>query len=289
MCRLFAFHSRITSQVHSSLVSADNTLHDLSEKHPDGWGVGYYVEGTPHVIKSTDCAMEDQIFHKVSGIVSSQTVVAHIRKATQGEQTILNSHPFQYGEWIFVHNGNIKNFQEKKQSYLNLVDSDLKRFILGSTDSEMLFFIILSEIKKNHNLSDDDIPISQIKNSIQIALDKIISISGKPTHSNDPTPSENYYSFILTNGKKMIGINGGQDLYYCTHKTTCPEKETCPHYDRSCENSSTQGSKVNHLIFSSEKISGPNVWKKLKPGVMIGVGQEMKFFQEDLKISFIKN
>jgi len=33
-------------------VQADNALCSLSEQHPDGWGVAYYVDGTPHVMRS---------------------------------------------------------------------------------------------------------------------------------------------------------------------------------------------------------------------------------------------
>ena len=288
MCRLFAFHSIITSQVHSSLVEADNTLHDLSQQHPDGWGVGYYVEGTPHLIRSTNCAMEDQLFLKVSGVVSSNTVLAHIRKATQGNQTILNSHPFQYGKWIFAHNGNIKNFQDKREELLKLVDLELKRYILGTTDSELIFYVILTHIKEYHSLKDHHIPLEQMKLYIDKALRKITAITGLPTHRNDPTPTENYFSFILTNGTKMIAVNGGQDLFYCTYKTACPERDHCPYYGDNCEAPPAEDGLVNHLILSSEKLSGVNVWKKIEAGEMVGVDKEMKFFKSRLDLRFEK-
>jgi hypothetical protein len=38
MCRIFGFRSVIQSQVHRSLVSADNALMIQGERHPDGWG-----------------------------------------------------------------------------------------------------------------------------------------------------------------------------------------------------------------------------------------------------------
>jgi len=286
MCRLFGFRSIINSQVHSSLVSAENTLHDLSERHPDGWGVAYYIDGSPHMVKSTDCAMEDQLFHRVSGVVSSQTVVAHIRKATQGSHSILNSHPFQYGKWIFAHNGNIRNFQSLKTSLLQLIDEDLKRFILGTTDSEIIFFIILSEIRRISPLYTDNIAIEIIKEAIQKALDNIIKITGAPTHRNDPNPTENYFSFVLTNGPMMLAFNGGQDLFYCTYKSECPEKHTCSFYNYTCENKPTPKSSVNHLILSSEKIQGVNIWNKLKPGQIVAVDTEMNFIIKDLDIDF---
>ena len=45
MCRLFGFRSVIPSQMHRSLIAADNALGRQSERHPDGWGVAYYVDG----------------------------------------------------------------------------------------------------------------------------------------------------------------------------------------------------------------------------------------------------
>lgn len=287
MCRLFGFRSVINSQVHSSLVSADNTLHDLSQRHPDGWGVAYYLERTPHLIKSTDCAMEDQLFHKVSGVVSSHTVVAHIRKATQGSHSILNSHPFQYGKWVFAHNGNIKNFENVKVELLKIIDKDLKRFILGTTDSEVLFFIILTEIKKLHDLSNPIIKKEKLIIAIQYALDQVVKICGEATHRNDPTPTENYYSFILTSGPIMVAFNGGQDIFSCTYKSACPEKKNCAFFDKSCENPPGEDNKINHLIFSSEKISGPNIWKTVEAGDIVGVDENMQFFTVHLKMNFL--
>ena len=54
MCRLFGFKSIINSQVHKSLVHTDNAFASQSTKHPDGWGVAYYREDVPHLIKSMD-------------------------------------------------------------------------------------------------------------------------------------------------------------------------------------------------------------------------------------------
>ncbi|MFT5430271.1 MAG: putative glutamine amidotransferase, partial [Myxococcota bacterium] len=114
MCRLFGFRSVIPSQVHSSLASAENALGVQSTKHPDGWGVAYYVGGAPHVIKSYEPAHESRLFERVSGIVASETVLAHVRQATVGERTVLNSHPFQYGRWIMAHNGDVRGYAEVK-------------------------------------------------------------------------------------------------------------------------------------------------------------------------------
>ncbi|MEO0323985.1 MAG: class II glutamine amidotransferase, partial [Myxococcota bacterium] len=112
VCRLFGFRSVIQSQVHRSLVAADNALGRQSAGHPDGWGVAYYVDGAPHLTRSPGHALSDALFHRVSGVVSSETVLAHVRKATQGPKTVLNCHPFQYGRWVFAHNGDLPRFHQ---------------------------------------------------------------------------------------------------------------------------------------------------------------------------------
>ena len=142
MCRLFGFRSVIPSQVHRSLVNADNALAFQSERHPDGWGVAYYVDDAPHVTRSAATAIEDQLFARVSGVVSSQTVLAHIRKATVGATNVLNCHPFQYGRWVFAHNGDIPDFQRCREAVENEIAPRLRRFILGDTDSERVFFLV---------------------------------------------------------------------------------------------------------------------------------------------------
>ena len=74
MCRLFAFRSVVPSQVHRSLVEAEGALGPLSAEHKDGWGVAFYAEGAPHLTRSTQQALGDQLFHRLSGVVSSHTV-----------------------------------------------------------------------------------------------------------------------------------------------------------------------------------------------------------------------
>jgi len=286
MCRLFGFRSVINSQVHSSLLSAENSLRDQSMRHPDGWGLAYYLEGVPHLVKSSDTALNNNLFQKVSGVVSSHTVMAHIRKATQGEHTILNSHPFQYGSWIFAHNGHIKQFDENRSKLLSLIDPDLKRFILGSTDSEFFFFLILTEVKKMYPLSHAHIPMDQLKIAIEHAVTKITNIAGDLTNRDRPEKNENYLSFLLTNGETFVGFQGGQPLNYCTHKTRCPERDDCPFHAPNCESPTKQGGKINHLIFSSEVIEGKNVWNKLGPGEMVGIDHTMIFHREKIKAPF---
>ena len=269
MCRLFGFRSVFSSRVHKSLIHADNAIRIQSEKHPDGWGVAYYVNQVPHLIKSTQSAIDDNIFEYISGVVSSQTVLAHIRRATHGVKNTLNTHPFQYGKWTFAHNGHIPKFPEQRDALLNLVDHKYRPYILGSTDSEVIFFIILSHI------NTEDECIKQLKQDTELATQKIIKITGEPPVESDGNPEATALSFLLTNGDSMIAHAGGKELHFSTHKTRCSEREECPYLDTSCETQSSAGNKVNHLIVSSEVLQGENVWHKIPHRSFVGIDKDL--------------
>lgn len=275
MCRLFGFRSVILSQVHQSLVDADNALEAQSTRHPDGWGVAYYLANCPHVIKSEKTALNDTIFKKISGIVSSQTVIAHIRSATLGEVNLLNTHPFQFGNWTFAHNGNIKNFGQHREELKSQISPNFRRFIFGNTDSEIIFYFILSQLSKNIDVTQKDCPIDILAESVQQSMEKICNIAGPYSSIDNAGNTETYLTFILTNGGTMLAHQGGKALFYSTYKNKCRDRDTCPSFSPECEATSQSGF-VNHLIFSSEPLSGDNIWIPMRPGQIAGVGSEMK-------------
>lgn len=274
MCRLFGFRSVMQSQVHSSLVSADNALIQQSEEHPDGWGVAYFLAGAPHVIKSSDAAVSDQLFRHVSGIVTSETVLAHVRKATQGEHTIINTHPFQYGSWVFVHNGNIRDFGRIREKLVSRIAPVLRRFILGNTDSEVLFYLLLSNMSRRCEVERLGYPLEDLAGAARETVDEICELAGPICEDTHGSPDNNFLTFVLTNGRSMIAFQGGKELHLSTHKQRCPERDVCPHYAPECEKAQTAGF-VSHFIVSSEPLQGANVWQALGPNELMGVDWRM--------------
>lgn len=279
MCRLFGFRSVIKSQVHRSLVHAENALEVQSQFHPHGWGVSYYFEGVPHVIKSERSAIEDNLFKKVSGIVSSETVLAHVRNATMGEVNILNTHPFQFGAWTFAHNGNIKDFEQFRSLILARIHPLFQRFILGNTDSEIIFYFLLTKMSENVDIIGTHLKIEDIASSIRKAVDELVSIVGPYCTEDKCGPSETYLTFILTNGKLMIAHQGGKHLYFSTHKKKCLDRDQCPSFSPSCEAPPESDGLVNHLIFASEPLSGDNIWNQLQLGDIVGIDHRMKILK----------
>lgn len=279
MCRLFAFKSITQSNVRQSLLDAENALKNQSFRHPDGWGVVYYVAGAPHLIKSEKTAIKDTLYNKISGIVSSSTVLAHLRKATKGSINILNTHPFQYGNWVFAHNGNIKNFDKHRADIKKKIAPALHNFILGTTDSELIFFLILTHISKRIPLNRPDCDAKLLYKCAAEAIEELINIIG-PFSTVDKGPDETYITFIITNGATVLAHQGGKQLFYSTYKPDCTKKAECPHYCTSCEMPTKTG-EINHIIFASEPPSDANAWIPMKNGQMIGTdwSMDLKIFQ----------
>jgi glutamine amidotransferase len=270
MCRLFGFRSVIPSQVHASLVDAENALGAQSNAHPDGWGVAYYVDGSPHVTRSPTHALGDQLFHRLSGLVSSETVLAHVRKATQGSKSLLNCHPFQFGRWVFAHNGDIPGFADGLAPLLREeIAPRLRRFVLGDTDSETIFFIFLT-LLQNQTPSSQRPDLASVVGAVQATLERVRSVCQR--HAKDEGV---LLTFIVTDGDVMVATQGGKELSFSTYKRRCPDRGTCPSLSSACEAPSIDG-RVNHLIVSSERLQGSNVWEELAPGDILAVDARMR-------------
>lgn len=265
----------IQSQVHRSLVSADNALMQQSGRHPDGWGVAYFNAGAPHVIKSVSSALDDHLFRRVSGIVASETVLAHLRKATQGSLSIINTHPFQYGQWVFVHNGNIAGFPELREEMRARVPPVLRRYILGDSDSEVLFYLLLGHMAKRCELHRAGYPLGDVAEAIRETVEEIVQLAGEPCRDDGGPPSATYLTFAITNGTTMAAHQGGKSLFWSTWKKQCPDRDHCPSFGPECERPTTSGF-VNHLVVSSEPLHGVNVWQPLDFGEIIGVDWRMQ-------------
>jgi glutamine amidotransferase len=55
-----------------------------------------------------------------------------------------NCHPFRYGQWLWVHNGAIRDFPAVKRELTFAIDPALYPSVHGSTDSEVMFYLALT-------------------------------------------------------------------------------------------------------------------------------------------------
>lgn len=124
---------------HDSLRPADK------EVNADGFGVGWYDdEPVPGLYRTIRPAWNDFNGRDLAAHVKSPMFMAHVRSATTGAVQETNCHPFRYKDVLFVHNGEIARFQELRRDLMMYIDRDLFPHIQGTTDSEVLFYLLLA-------------------------------------------------------------------------------------------------------------------------------------------------
>lgn len=198
MCRLFAVIANEEVGIDFSFNLADTPFKSLSKKNPDGWGIGYYHDGKAQVEKQglDDVgSLENYDFSKVHH-VKSRIIISHVRKATCGDKSSVNAHPFRFKNWIFAHNGGI----DKKCSS-GYLERYYKEGIKGETDSEVFFLLLVQEIERLEN------PVEGIKNALRIVYDcgeytglNFILSDGYNIYAyRDAARCESYYSLYFLN------------------------------------------------------------------------------------------
>jgi len=70
-----------------------------------------------------------------------------------------NCHPYRHGRWLFVHNGLINEFRTLRRELMLAVEPELFADIQGTTDSELLFYLALT-----NGLEDD--PLAALERAL---------------------------------------------------------------------------------------------------------------------------
>src|SRR6186997_2508886 len=167
MCRWLAY-SGSPIRLEELLVKRDRSLIDQSlhsrqgatTTNGDGFGMGWYEPGeSPRVYRSTHPAWNDRNLRELAAGISSPLFFAHIRASTGTAIQETNTHPFRYGNRLWMHNGLIREFARVKRDLVLAVDLSLYPAIEGTTDSEVMFFLALT-----FGLEDD--PVAAVERMV---------------------------------------------------------------------------------------------------------------------------
>ena len=142
MCRLFGLTAgQVRVKATFWLLDAPDSLQAQSHRNVDGAGIGFFGPGgEPVVDKQPEPAFRDQEFTHEARQAESSAFVAHVRWATAGGRTVLNTHPFVMDGRVMAHNGGLGDLAQ--------LDKELgsyARLVLGDTDSERYFALITKE------------------------------------------------------------------------------------------------------------------------------------------------
>ena len=200
MCRLFGSRTRQPGRVSHELFHGANALRVQSREHPDGWGLGWYENGAPRVVRSLTPAHGDQEFEKLSHYVSAQTVLAHVRKASVGRVAQENTHPFQRGTWLFAHNGTVPEWDKVRRPLEALIDPSLREALHGETDSERCFLLFLSRLRRRCSPDEADAESAAVALAETAGAVRQIAAEASTT-------------FLATDGRVMVACRRGRTLF----------------------------------------------------------------------------
>ncbi len=142
MCQLLGMNANTPTDVMFSFAG----LALRADEHKDGFGIAFFEDRGLRLFVDHQSARSSPIAELVKIYpIRSGNVIAHVRKATQGDVALENTHPFMrelWGRyWVFAHNGDLKDFQPRLYAAFRPV---------GTTDSERAFCWLMQELAKEH-------------------------------------------------------------------------------------------------------------------------------------------
>jgi len=181
----------------------------MGREHADVWGLASYGDGDPDVEHRDTAAFEGIHFSAAVERIYAKTVIAHVRQATVGVASALNTHPFRYGRWTFAHNGTLANFTALQQQLREEAGSRLNAERRGSTDSELIFLWLLSRLDKSGvSLS------SPCGEGRRIAEVLVRSIKQLDKAAKGPSCDVSQLNFLLTDGRVLLAARWNHPLHY---------------------------------------------------------------------------
>lgn len=87
--------------------------------------------------------MGDENLRSLTHHIRSHRFMAHVRSSTGTQVSRSNCHPFIIDNWMFLHNGQIGEFEQVKYDLHQQLPEDLFLKRMGTTDSELIFLLML--------------------------------------------------------------------------------------------------------------------------------------------------
>lgn len=202
-----------------------------------GCGIGWYARercglvdelgldayNRPTVYTTVAAPSHDRNLRALSKTISSSLLFGHVRAAGPGASVHqYNCHPFFMGRYMFMHNGDITDFSKVRRGLQQELRDDLFDHMSGTTDSELLFLLILNRLPDCHTQQDPatlqqavlDAFCAVIKanrgkaNSLNIAFtDGETTIATRYRNSDLEEPPSLYYHVGPMPGEKAWDLN----------------------------------------------------------------------------------
>ena len=133
MCRWAAYRGDplyledlVTSPAHSLIEQSHCATRAKTATNGDGFGIAWYGDHPePGRYRDILPAWSDCNLKSIARQIRSPLFLAHVRAATGGGTRRDNCHPFVFGRWSFMHNGQIGDFEHLRRPMESMLDNDL--------------------------------------------------------------------------------------------------------------------------------------------------------------------
>jgi glutamine amidotransferase len=176
---------------HHSLIRQSAHANEREEPlNGDGFGIGWYASHfttEPAVFRSITPAWNNRNLHNIARVIASDCILAHVRAATQSSGVNeANCHPFRFGRFLFMHNGDIGNFRAVRRPLLESVCDEAFGNVYGSTDSEHFFAVFIDELLRGGHGGD---PAAQMAAALDATIVRVTDLvarhgGGEPSYLN---------------------------------------------------------------------------------------------------------
>jgi len=156
MCRWIAYAGKsrvledfVFAQKMSLIEQSRHARKSKTEVNGDGFGIGWYGRGEqPGLFRDVLPAWSDGNLRSLCKHIESPIFMAHIRAATGTATNRQNCHPFVNGRYMFAHNGQVGEYCRVRRALETLLPDSLYRYRQGTTDSEILFLLLVHYVEQ---------------------------------------------------------------------------------------------------------------------------------------------
>jgi glutamine amidotransferase len=259
MCRLTGIIASEPTEFGLVLKEAPRSLATLSREHPDGWGIAIYGAdgGSWDVSKGVERAADDGRFHEIAARSRGHVLVAHIRQKTVGPTRLENTHPFIREDFIFAHNGTVKDVDLLREGTSAARLSEIS----GDTDSELLFAYLLSRLDERglSRLTDD-----ASRAAANDALDEVTrDLRARKIGA---------FNFLLSDGATTFAHRFGRSLHLLERVPGDAVRET-----RDLGPGATVVTKWTprrHAVIVASEVITNEPWRELPEGTLLRIDRE---------------
>jgi glutamine amidotransferase len=156
---LFATDSSLARQTYNPRMMA--TFLNLAGFGMAAWDEHSERPQEPFLYKVTSLPVFDRNLKCLAGKVTARCMIAHVRGVTYSEHEVLaetNLHPFRFPDVkvTLAHNGHLREFTRMRYDLVGHVHPTFIRHIEGTTDSEWIYALLLSQLDDPFGTPDAD-------------------------------------------------------------------------------------------------------------------------------------